>query len=71
MDGGHMNASGFYKLDEYGLLYGPNAVLNSNYELYKDKKDTYQYPVDGWIWFDSEEEARSSFNLPPIQQDET
>lgn len=56
--------SGFYKLDGI-LLFGPNFVLNANYELYRDHYDTYTYPVDGWYWFDSEEQAKDFFNMPP------
>lgn len=54
----------FYKLDGTNLLNGPNYVLSGSYNLYKEEKDTYTYPIDGWYWFDSEEEARIYFNLP-------
>ena len=57
------DTSGFYKLDG-GLLFGPHYVLNANYELYREQHSTYEYPVDGWYWFDSEAEARVFFNLP-------
>lgn len=60
------NTSGFYKLDGSSLLFGPNFVLNANYQLFKDKKNIYEYPVDGWYWFDSEEEARIWFDLPAV-----
>ena len=58
-----MNTSGFYKLDG-SLLYGPNYVLNANYELRRETRDDHSYPVDGWYWFDTEEEARLFFDLP-------
>lgn len=51
------DTSGFYKLDEGELLYGPNFVLNANYELRRETKDEYDYPVDGWSWFESREAA--------------
>jgi hypothetical protein len=51
------NTSGFYKEENGGLIYGPNFVLNKNYELRKETHDQHTYPVDGWYWFDSEEEA--------------
>lgn len=54
--------SGFYKLDG-SLLYGPNYVLNANYQLYREQYETYTYPVDGWYWFDSEEEAKAFFGI--------
>ena len=58
-----MDTSGFYKLDG-SLLYGPNYVLNANYELRRETRDQHSYPVDGWHWFDTEEEARLCFDLP-------
>lgn len=57
------DTSGFYKLDEI-LLFGPNGVVNSSYELLRDLKDQYNYPVDGWYWFDNREAAKIFFNLP-------
>jgi hypothetical protein len=65
-----MNTSGFYKLEEKTLLYGPNFVKNKDYTLLKEEKDIHTYPVDGWYWFDYEEEAYSFFNLEkPIIED--
>lgn len=62
------NTSGFYKIQIDNtnkiLLYGPNCVLNSEYELLKQNHLNYEYPVDGWYWFDSEEEARVFFDAP-------
>ena len=58
-----MDTSGFYKLDG-DLLYGPNFVLNANYELRRETHDKHAYPIDGWSWFDSEGEARLFFDLP-------
>ena len=58
-----MDTSGFYKLDG-SLLYGPNYVLNANYELRRETHDQHSYPIDGWHWFDAEEEARLFFDLP-------
>ena len=57
------DTSGFYKLDS-DLLFGANFVLNANYELRRATHDQHTYPVDGWYWFDNEEEARSAFKLP-------
>lgn len=55
-------ADGFYKLDGM-LLYGPNFVLNANYELRRETKDTHTYPTDGWYWFDTLEEACTFLGL--------
>ena len=57
----------FYKKSEEDeLLYGPNNVFAPAFTLSKEQKDTYDYPVEGWYWFDSEEEAREFFELPPV-----
>jgi len=57
----------FYKLDDGVLLAAPNFVLNQDYELRRELKDTYQYPVAGWYWFDTEPAARTFFNLPDAE----
>jgi hypothetical protein len=56
-----MTTAGFYKNDEE-VLYAPTLVYNINYTLNNDLKDTYNYPVDGWYWFDDIESAYSFFN---------
>ena len=63
-----MDTSGFYKLDG-DLFYGPNFVLNANYELRRETHDQHTYPIDGWSWFDSEEEARLFLDLPAPTDD--
>lgn len=61
-------SKGFYKNDDGNLLYGPNFVLNKDYELKKENKDNYTYPVNGWYWFDSESDARVYFNMPTEEE---
>ena len=56
------DTSGFYKLDGE-LLFGPNFVLNQNYELYRETYADHTYPIDGWYWFDAEEQAKLFFGL--------
>jgi hypothetical protein len=47
------DTSGFYKIDENGdWLYAPNFVETSEYSLYRELKDEYEYPIDGWQWYD-------------------
>lgn len=58
------DTKGFYKNDEGQLLYGPNFVISSWYDLRKETKDQHTYPIDGWYWFDSEKLAREFLNLP-------
>ncbi|MGI9158939.1 MAG: hypothetical protein ACR2K1_04220 [Saprospiraceae bacterium] len=65
-----MDTSGFYKLDEI-LLFARYSVYSGGYELLRENYNTYIYPVDGWYWFDSEEDARIFFNLPPPEPENT
>jgi hypothetical protein len=51
--------AGFYRKENDALLYAPNIVEGEGYVLVAQDKDTYEYPIDGWTWFDSEEEAES------------
>lgn len=55
---------GFYKKHEQILLYAPNSVEGPKCALFRQDKDSYEYPVDGWSWFDSEEEAKQHFDEP-------
>jgi hypothetical protein len=56
--------SGFYKADSGELLFAPNAVFNANYTLQRELADTYDYPVDGWSWYESRDDAE--FGLMPV-----
>jgi hypothetical protein len=58
-----IDTSGFYKLENNDLLHAPNFVCAPGFELWREQRETYSYPVDGWSWFDSEEEARTFFGL--------
>jgi hypothetical protein len=59
-----LNTSGFYKNDNGDLLYG--TTIYGPYEQYlllREEKDNYTYPIDGWVWFNSEKEAKTFFLL--------
>jgi hypothetical protein len=49
------NTAGFYKQNEIlTWIYAPNFVYGPNFELLKENKDSYTYPVDGWSWYESD-----------------
>ena len=49
------NTSGFYRQHEDLIWeYAPNFVYAPNYELLRELKDTYDYPVEGWTWYDEQ-----------------
>jgi len=59
------DTSGFYKRDAGGiLLFGRYFVLNANYHLKREDHASYEYPVDGWSWFESDEAARVALGFP-------
>lgn len=62
-------SSGFYKYESETLLHGPNFVLTSNFELRAESKDQHEYPIDGWSWFDTIEDACLFFNIPVPEGD--
>lgn len=50
-----MSTAGFY--DAEGS-WGPNKVISPTFELVKELKDTYTYPIGGWTWYNSVEDAQ-------------
>lgn len=49
-----MVKSGFYKETSEGWYFAPNCVSSPTYELLRELKDTYNYPIDDWFWLDVE-----------------
>jgi hypothetical protein len=57
--------NGFYKLmDEYTICSGTKLV-NNNYSIDLSNKDSFEFPVDGWYYFDSPENAIEFFDIVP------
>jgi hypothetical protein len=52
----------FYKLENGSLLSG-DLITAPDFVLIAEDKDGYDYPVDGWMWFDTEEEAKLTLGL--------
>lgn len=61
--------SGFYALQNDELIHAPNFVEGPGFSLKSEDKDKYSYPVSGWTWFDSIEEAASFFGVELPQED--
>lgn len=53
----------FYYNDNGHLSVAPNYVAFATFELHKELHDTYTYPVEGWYWFTSDEEAAAFFGI--------
>jgi len=59
--------AGFYKLEDDNWQYAPNAVYAPNFELVKENKDSYTYPVDGWEWYDESPIEEVPIDINDIQ----
>lgn len=58
----------FYKRDGEELLVGENFVSAPSFELLAEHHTEYDYPVDGWYWFDTQSEAEAMIEtLPNIE----
>ena len=55
--------AGFYKLENGELIYGPNFISGPGIEIWKEDKDNHTYPIYGFYWFDTLEEACNYFGL--------
>lgn len=54
----------FFKKDNDNLLTAPNFVYAPDYTLKADEKDSYEYPIDGWYWFETLDEAMLNMSNP-------
>lgn len=63
--------AGFYKKQDGQLLYGSHTVEGNGYVLLAQDKDQYEYPVDGWVWFENEEEAFEQLKTTHLTVGET
>jgi len=58
-----MTTHGFYKYENEVLQYADTSILSCEYCLIPEDHLTYTYPIDGWYWFDNEEEAKKFFGI--------
>ena len=54
---------GFYKNEDGVLLFAPNFVESKYFQLYIEDKDKYTYPVYGWYYFETLEEAEHTLGV--------
>lgn len=53
----------FYKYENNELTFGQYIAFASGETLHIDFKDTYTYPVEGWYYFETEQEAKEFFGI--------
>jgi len=53
----------FYKNNNGVIFEAHNFVLSKNYELKKEYYQEYKYPIDGWYWMDTSDDAYSFFGI--------
>jgi hypothetical protein len=70
-----MTQAGFYSIyrapqGDYEIHYAPNFVtFSSGLTLLAESHDQYQYPVDGWSWFENENQARAEFGVELLPEE--
>lgn len=60
-----MNTNGFYKKDNQEILFAPNIVEGPDYILLIQNYTEYTYPVEGWIYATSLDDAIQRFAATP------
>ena len=55
----------FYKKDTE-LQVAPEFVYAPEFTLKAEAKDTYEYPVGGWYWFDTLDDAINFYAVQPV-----
>jgi len=55
----------FYKRDGETLMQAPNFVLGPDFSLTTENHAEHQYPIEGWYWFDTLDEAMTALVSPP------
>lgn len=53
----------FYKLIDTTLHYGPHVQYPDGDILHPEITDMTTLPIDGWYWFETEEEAKTFFGI--------
>lgn len=57
----------FFKLNDNGtIIECPLFVCSPDYTLIADEHASYTYPVDGWYWYDTADEAASALNIVTV-----
>jgi hypothetical protein len=57
---------GFYKYDGINLIFAPNKVEHKEYVLKIEDKEKYTYPIDGWRYFETEDDAKVFFEYTEL-----
>lgn len=52
----------FFKYQDDVLLNG-KVVTTPTFELTLETKNNFTYPIDGWYWFDTIEQAYAHFGI--------
>ena len=47
----------------FNLVFAENGISSNGWEIRRELKDSYSYPVHGWTWFENENYALVEFKL--------
>lgn len=50
----------FYRRENGTVVRADGPLFGPGYDLLAEQRGAYEYPVDGWYWFDTDEEASAA-----------
>lgn len=53
----------FYSVERETLFKVEDNIFGPGYSLIIQDREIYEYPVYGWYWFDSDEEAETALGV--------
>ena len=52
----------------FNVVFAENGISSNGWEIRRELKDSYSYPVHGWTWFENENDALVEFKLKKYQK---
>ena len=52
----------------FNVVFAENGISSNGWEIRRELKDSYSYPVYGWTWFENENDALVEFKLKKYQK---
>lgn len=56
----------FYKRENQSILTAKTRVVGPDLNLLAEEHETYQYPIKGWYWFDTLDDALVGLRPPQL-----
>lgn len=57
----------FYRIENESLFKAEDNIFGPGYDLLLQDYETYEYPLCGWYWFDTDEDAKINLGYSIIE----